>query len=187
MKHAKFIPAIAVAAAALMCAGLGTASATVVTNEGSAYTGAIHASSVEIDFDGAGNAECGKSTLEFKVESHGASVTAAGKVSKWTFGECTAPVEVWKAGSIEIHTLSTLSGGDGTVTSTGAEIAIQYPSFTCIYTTKGTDLGVLDDGAFVFSELDVEATLPRTGGSFFCGSIGVMTGEFMVTPPVSVH
>jgi hypothetical protein len=189
MRLAKILNmSLSLAAAALVCAGAGTASATALTNEGSIYTGTLDAASVDIALEGSfGTVECGKSNIKTSIESHGSSVTAEGKVGELTLSECNVPVTVLKAGSIQVHTLSTMSGGDGTVTSSGVEISVHTKLGICVFTTSGTDLGVLDDGALTFSELDVDAVLARTSGSFLCGASGRLTGNYIMGPAVSVH
>jgi len=155
-----------------------------LTSEGASYTGPIKAESEgALELHGAfATVKCGSSTLEGNVETFTSS-RAGGKVSSLTFGECNYPVTVLKPGSLEIH------GGEsnrGTVTSSGAEITIQTSVGDCIFTTNGTDVGTLTGSNLTAGNatLDINsATIPRTGGEFFCGSSGIWTGSYKVTTP----
>lgn len=187
MKYAKMLGLLAVAAAAFM-ALVGTASATTLTSPtGTTYTGTIHAVSenghVSLHSP-LSTVEC-ESTVEGKVEKHGAGVTVSGKISSLLFTECTNEdtVTVKKAGSLEIHGTT---GYDGTLTSTGAEIEVWSHSFngSCIYTTKDTHIGTLTGKTEATLDID-SAAIPRTGGTlgFLCGSSGEWTGNYVVTTP----
>ena len=180
MKYAKMLGLLAVAVTALM-AFAGVASATTLTSPaGTTYTSTIKATSTESSLDGAFvTVTCAHSAVEGKVESHGAASTAGGKISSLTFSSCNYPTTVKKAGSLEIHGLG---GGNGTLTSTGAEIEIATSVGTCIFTTSATDVGTLTGGTT--AKLDIaSAKIPRTGGNFLCGSTGTWTGSYTVNTP----
>jgi hypothetical protein len=51
----------------------------------------------------------------------------------------------------------------------------------CIYTTNNTPLGKIVGGTT--AKLELAATIPRTGGSFFCGSSGMWTGSYTFHTP----
>jgi hypothetical protein len=191
MKYAKMLGLLAVAAAALM-AFAGFASASVVTSPaGTTYTGELkaetengHAILHSENAPTAFTVECG-GTVTGKVEKHGSGVTPGGNISSLVFNNCTngATVVVNKAGSLEAHALGS---GNGTVTSTGAEITIHVPvlNIKCIYTTNSTDVGTLTGGTPATLDIN-SATIPRTGGSAFCGTGGFWTGNYKVTTPTS--
>lgn len=179
MKYAKML-GLLVAAATLM-GFAGTASAAIFTSPaGTIYTGTVGAYSFNTQFHGSFiSVSCGDSELEFKVETHGASVTAGGKLSTLYFAECNYPVTVKKAGSLEYHPTGS---GNATVTSSGAEIAIHTSVGECILTTSKTDIGTHTAGSP--AKLDIaSAAIPRTGGSFFCGSTSTWTASYTVLPP----
>lgn len=184
MKHVKMLGLLAVAAAALM-AFAGTASATTLTSSGSTYTSTIEAESEgKTTLHGPfTSVTCEESKVKGTVETHGAGVTAGGAVSSLTFSKCNFPVTVKKAGSLQVHATE---GGNGTLTSSGAEITIETSIASCIFTTKaeGTDVGTLTGNASGNATLDINsAAIPRTGHSIFCGSSGTWTGSYKVTTP----
>jgi hypothetical protein len=188
MKHVKMLGLLAVAAAALM-AFAGTASATTLTSPaGTAYTSTIKATSTHSSLHGSFiSVTCTHSAVEGKVETHGAGVTAGGKISSLSFGGCNYAVTVKKTGSLEVHYANS-GGGTGTVTSTGAEIAIHTSIGECIFTTSATDIGYLVGSTTKHATLEIgSAAIPRTGGSFFCGSSGEWTGDYTVTTPSTLY
>jgi hypothetical protein len=182
MKYVKMLGLLAVAAAALM-AFAGTAAATVVTGEGGTYTSTISAESKNSKLHGSFiTVECSSSSVGGKVESHGSSVTAEGKISSLSFSGCNYTVTIKSKGSLIAHATS---GGNGTLTSTGAEIAIHTSVGECVFTTSGTKIGTVKGGSPAI--LDIESSsIPRTGGSFFCGSSGTWTGDYTVSTPKSL-
>jgi hypothetical protein len=183
MKYVKMLGLLAVAAAALM-AFAGTASATILTSpSGTTYTGEIKAEAGTTELHGPfTTVSCKKSTVAGSVESHGASTTAGGKISSLTFTECNFPVTVLKAGSLEIHTSGESANGNGTLTSSGAEITIATSIANCIFTTSSTDVGTLTGGTPATLAIN-SAGIPRTGHSIFCGSKGTWTGSYTVSTP----
>lgn len=189
MKYAKMLGLLAVAVAALM-AFAGTASATTLTSpSGTTYTSTIKSSSegttsLHGPFT---TVSCTASTVEGKVEKHGAGVTVSGAISKLTFSGCNFPVTVLKAGSLEVHNISGTK--DGTLTSNGAEITIQTSIASCIFTTSNTDIGRLTAAPSNtgHATLDINsAGIPRTGHSVFCGSSGTWTGSYKVETPTGL-
>ncbi|HEY8502554.1 MAG TPA: hypothetical protein VIL21_07690, partial [Solirubrobacterales bacterium] len=163
---------------------------TLTSPSGTAYTSTVKAESGELTLHKVFGAtiSCGKSNLEGKVEQHGNGVTAKGNLSSLTFSECEGnDVTVKAAGSLEVHATS---GGNGIVTSTGAEISIQLTGLgiTCIYTTNGTQIGTLTGSNSTKAKLDLEgSSIPRTGGSIYCGSSGELTGSYTVTTPSTLY
>ena len=183
MKHLKMLGLLAVAVAALS-ASVAPALATIFTSPaGTIYTSTIEAYSFETALSGSFvTVKCGESHVKGKVETHGAGVTAGGKISSLTFTECNYPTTVKKAGSLEIHGLG---GGNGTLTSTGAEIEIATSVGTCVFTTSATDIGTMTGGTP--ARLDIaSAKIPRTGGNFLCGSSGTWNGSYTIITPGSL-
>jgi hypothetical protein len=179
MKYIKMLGLLAVAAAALM-AFAGPASATTVKSTGANYTSTITAESSNSTLHGSFiTVECAESHVQGKVESHGAGVTAEGKISNLSFDECNYDVTVKKGGTLVAHTGTT---PNGTLTSTGAEITIHTSVGECVFTTSSTPIGTLTGGAPAKLDID-SSSIPRTGGSFFCGSSGEWTGNYTVSVP----
>ena len=179
---------MAMIAIASLAAGTPSSSASPLTSpEGTIYTSTINAES-----DGPlklhgnyGTVECKKSTVQGKVEAH-AGTTASGKISNLTFTECSSPVTVKLAGSLEINAIG---NGRGTLTSTGARIEITTSVGTCVYTTNKTDIGTLRDSNLTSGSatLDIDsAAIPRTEGHFNCGPVGTWTGSYKLTTPASL-
>jgi len=125
----------------------GSASATTLTSpSGTAFTGVIEAEASFTTIHGPVDITCNRSSMAGWSQSHGSGVTAGGYLFSLTFSECNNHVTVNSAGSLEIHGTS---GGNGTVTSTGAEISVQVTSLgiTCVYRTGFTDIGTLTGGS----------------------------------------
>jgi hypothetical protein len=184
----KYIKIIGLASVVMTTLVSGTASATTVTSpKGTTYTSTIVAENegtitLTSAFGGFGSISCTKSLLESKIETHGASVTAGGKVSKLTFegctgGEPTSPVAT--PGSLEIHT-------NGDVTSKSASVAVHKTLFgTCTFTTAstgtstGTGTGTAVTGGN--ATLDIKATITSA-----CGN-GTLEGSYKVKTPSTVY
>lgn len=190
MKSTKLLRFILLLTVALM-AFAGSASATILTGPSSPYTSTIKAESDGwADLLGVALISC-KSTVEGKVEQHGSSTTAGGKISSLSFTECgpSNDVTVKNAGSLEVHTKE--PSGNGTVTSSGAEVSVQITSLgiTCVYTTNETDIGSVIGSSHTggTATLDLESSrIPRTGGSIFCGSSAEWTGSYRIVTPESL-
>jgi hypothetical protein len=188
MKYFKTLGLLIAIAAVLM--GLaGTATATVVTAPaGTLYTGPVHASShgYIATHNGVGTIEC-KSTFEGKVVSHGQGVTATIQLTTWHFTGCTGGTvhPVTTPGHLEIHNIG---GGKGTVTSTGAKITKTIFGVECGYTTNNTHIGELTPAPSGSGHATIHLTgsIPRTHGSFFCGSSANWTGSFRVNTPTGL-
>src|SRR5689334_18476956 len=177
MKLVKGLGLLTVAAAALM--GLaGTALATEITSSTGA-TPTFHAESEgSTSLHGIISIACQTSTIQGAVTSHGAGVTAAGHINSLTFSECgNIDLTVKKAGSLEFHAITPT--GTATVTWSGAEISMSMTSIgiTCVLTTSNTDSATITSGEEPAMHID-SASIPRTGGSVFCGSSWEWTGSF---------
>jgi hypothetical protein len=187
MKYVKMLGLLAVAAAALM-AFAGTAAATYVTSPpGTIYTGTIkaHSEGYATLHNAVGTISC-NSTVEGAVARHTGSgaTTAGGNISSLTFTGCTNG-EVHPTihgGELEIHKLA---NGNGTLTSKKAEVSVTMFGFNCIYGTEnGVDIGEVTAGEH--GTLHIKASIPRVGGSFFCGSSGNWTGSYKITTPTNI-
>lgn len=170
----------------------GTASATVLTSpSGTTYTSTLKATNEgAITFHGITTFSCNKSTLESKVESHGASVTTKGAISLLSFTECGEDVSVVTKGRLEIHWTS---GNNGTVTAPGLLITVQFTTesgtYHCVYGSTSADIGTLtaapsESGHAV---LDLNgATLAVAGGDEKCSKSAELTGKYKFVTPTGL-
>jgi hypothetical protein len=202
MKYVKMLALAAIAAAALMAfVGAGTASATVLTCEGStcAVGAPLHAESegkaiLDAPF---GNVEC-NSTVQGHVTNAGSSTTTATvKITELNWSNCGNDNVVTLApGTLEIHTTrepEKINNGDGTVTSLGTEVTVEHVGTHCIFGTgaTGMDIGWLtgSNNTKETATLDISATVTRLGGrsGAFCGSTAPWTGSYKITTPDKVE
>lgn len=198
MKYVKMLGVLAVAAAALM-AFAGSASASNLTSPtGTTYTNTITATAGATTLHGSFvSVTCNKSHVKGKVSQHGAGVTVKGNIEELSFTECNFPTTVETTGSLEVHpirpkvsphTTCLAADGDtcdGTLTSTGAKVTITTSVGSCTFTTNATPIGTVTGTSTTGSKakLDISGTIPRTGGSFLCGSSGTWTGSYTVDTP----
>lgn len=207
MKYLKNLSLAAIAAGVLMAfVGAGTASATELTCTRPAGTRAMcqtgetlfAESEGHVIFDSIpGTIEC-RSTMEVEqTNTGGANETVAGAFRTLTFTGCTngALVTVLRKGTVEIHTdASDPEGvsGNGTLTSTGAEVTVEVLGFHCIFETKATDIGTLTGATTAINSksepthmatLDINARITWRGGrtGAFCGESATWTGSYTVT------
>jgi hypothetical protein len=186
MKYVKMLGLLAVAAAALMAfAGpasastltspAGTTLATGSTIEATSSNSKLHGSFITV--------ECSHSQVKGTVSENATKnkKDAGGSISTLDFTGCNYTVTVSNAGSLSI-------ASNGTVTSTGAAITIHTSVGECVFSTSNTTVGTLTGGSGATLDIN-SASIPRTGGSFFCGSSGVWTGNYTVTSPsyLAVH
>ena len=200
MKYMKMLGLAAIAAAALMAfVGAGTASATTLTAPhgtlvpvGTVITAEAE-SKVVLD-PPFGTIECSKSHVEGKVTDAGsATTTVKGSISTLSFSECNATVHVLKTGTLEIHTdpENQPANGNGTLTSSGTEVTVEFFGTHCIFATSNTDIGTVTgytNAVTVSKEhatFDISAIIPRTAGrsGAFCGSTAAWTGAYTITTP----
>lgn len=192
MKYAKILGLAAMAIAAMM-AFAGTASATILTSpSGTTYTSTIKSSSTNTELVGElgtfSTIKCTSSTVEGKVESHGASVTAGGAISSLTFSGCTGgtpTTPVAQPGSLEVHTEGASSNGNGTLTSKSAKVIVHNTAVgTCTFETgsTGDDIGEVTGGTPAV--LTISAKVIRVSGTNpFCGSSSTWKGTYTVSSP----
>ena len=187
MKYIKMLGLAAVAAAALMAfMGVGTASATTLTDGSGNHPTAISAENGEdvILHPPIGSIECSHSTVSGSASTGGTGETVSGAISTLTFSSCNATVTVLKNGSLEIHGQA---GNKGVLTSNGAEVTVEFFGFHCIFSTSNTTIGTVTGGTP--AKLAIDADIPRTGGrsGAFCGSEAEWTGSYEVTSPSTVN
>jgi len=185
MKYLKMFGLAALAAALMAFFAVGTASATIIENGAEKLkTG----TSITAESEGTtelhppfGSINCSESHVGGKTTNEGGSgVNVNGEITALSFSKCNATVTVLKKGTLSIaHS----SGSNGTLTGSGQEVTVSYLGTHCIFSTNNTKLGTVKGGTT--ATLDIEATIPRTGGSSgaFCGSTAQWTGSYSVTNP----
>lgn len=188
MRYLK-MPILMALSLASLFAFAGAASATILTDAPvPGYTGIVKAESEgALTLHGPISIFC-KSSIEGNIERHGSGITTEGSITSLTLTECGSNhATVKSGGSLEVHTEKASENGNGTLTSTGAQISINITSLgiTCVYTTFETDIGILTGSSSTngTAKVDLEGSLPRTGGSLFCGSSAQMTGSYKITTP----
>ena len=191
MKYLKML-ALASATALAVLGITGTASATIATSPAGTQIGVGTVIKSELVGTAVlhppiGNIECTQSNGEGKVTRAGSGTeTPAGEAFFVAFSGCNAEVVVLSKGTGEIHTEGSTANGNGTMTSTGAEVTVTFSGFHCIFKTNGTDVGVLTGGTPAVAEIN--GVIPRTGGrsGAFCGSTAQLTATAKVTTPGTV-
>lgn len=176
MGNFKMLGLLTVAMAALM-AFAGTASATTVTSiAGTPYTGSIQATSTNFEIDGPFvTVKCGHSSIDAEVGSHGGSGAVTGQINILAFTECNYPVTVENSGSFLIES-------DGSFRWDLVALTVHTSVGTCVYVTSKGKLGAITGGTGAVIDLG-SAFLPRTSGSFLCGSYATATGNYTITTP----
>ena len=178
MKYVKMLGLLVMAAASLM-AFASSASATITSPAGTAYTEEIHATLATPNSAllRAGIEDtCGESTVAGKVETNNTE-HAKGKITKLTFGDCTKTTHVLTLGEL------TIAAG-GTVTAFGTEVTVFDLGVTCVYGGgTGTDLGVLKGGTPAVLEVSTTKLQRISGNTFLCAKEGTWTGKYTVTTP----
>ena len=185
------ITSLAAIIAIALSVSVDTTSATTLTSSSEqTYSGLIHATSATTELQGeAFTVHCKRSTVTAGIETQSASTTAHGPVTILNFSECNFPVTVINGGRLEVHTPGRINNGNGTLTSTNAEITVHGPfGINCLYRTNGTDIGILTGSINQLNKgtatIDIDsAGIPRVGHSAFCGAVGIWTGDYRVTTP----
>jgi hypothetical protein len=182
-----YIKIAALVAAAVLLAFPGAATATEFTSpSNSTYTGAgVAKAEGTISMHGVVTVTCTNSTFGVEVEQHGSSTTAGGSLTE-TSAECSNPVTFLKGGTGLAHTEKEGSNGNGTLTSSGAETKVEVKSLgiTCVFNTNNTDIGLIEGNNEKNARVSLAGVvIPRTGGSFFCGSSAEITGSYKITTP----
>lgn len=198
MKNLKLFVVVMAAMAILMpSAGVHSASATELTcgvSMCAAETTIKAASDSAVVLDAPfGNIEC-TSTIEGHTTNTGGSTeTVTIAITGLTFEPCNSgnTFHALKKGSWEIHTQEANDNNNGIVTWTGAELEWIHLGVQCIFTTSSTALGTLTGAVNAGGSptLDINATIPRTGGSggAFCGSSAPWTGSYRFNAPSTLN
>jgi hypothetical protein len=183
MKYIKMSALLAMATVVLL-AFAGTASADTLTSSGG-ITPTIKATSTNATLHpGPGTITC-ESTVEGKVQGHGASSPVSGVITSLTFGPCiggTVHNATITPGTLSLQVTSTNAGS---LSSSGATVTMTMFGVQCGYTTNATTIGTVTGGEHAV--FDISASLNRTEGSFFCGTTGNWTGSYKIISPTNIH
>jgi hypothetical protein len=200
---------IGVAAAFLIVAGGGVASATVLCTStatpcpaeklegtGTEVKLQLKAGTQSVLVFPSGKITCSGSTIRGKTTSAGGSTsTVSFPVETLTFESCTCAgglmsITTLKRPAYEIHSIA--GTDNGTVTDTGTQMTYSCPSLgiSCAYgvASGAVDIGTLTGGASPF--LDVSAKLPRLAmdsAQFICGETATWTAEYEVVKPKPLY
>ena len=139
-----------------------------------------------------GDIECTKSAVSGKTTNAGSSTeTVKGNIESLSFTSCNATVTVLTKGTLEVHTRETTANNNGTLTSSGTEVTVEFAGFHCIFKTSSTDIGTVTGSANTKSNatFDISAKIPRTGGrsGAFCGTEAEWTGSYKITNPTTLN
>lgn len=201
MKYGRTLGLVGLAAIALLALA-GSASATIVTSNGSTYTGKFVAQStttVQIHrnqfYEGAFNVTCTNSSIEGEVENHGLTLTASIRLTKVQFAECVSAGYITetfllKPGALEVHTAqgdTEGTSGNGTVTFTGAvfelttkRVQVGGTGEHCIFNLSNSDIGSIKGSQFGTAGFELRAALST---SLACGLTGELTGSYTISTP----
>jgi len=177
----KIIGLLALTVTALVALPAVTQATTITSPTGTAKTGDKEGQSENghiVFANPIANISC-VSKLNGPIESHGAGVTATGKVSVLTFTGCTNSwhVTAVNMGSLVAHYTS---GYNAKVTSTGVKVDTTRLGVTCVYETAETSLGTATGGNP--ATLHIEASIPinTAESSGLCGTgISKMEGSYV--------
>jgi hypothetical protein len=197
MKYLKMFGLAALAAALMAFIVAGSASATTLTGAGGTALGAgtvitSEAEGMTILHPPFGDIECEESKVGGKTTNAGSSTeTVLGNLEALSFSKCNATVTVLQLGSLEIHTQNATANNNGTLTSSGTEVTVEFFGTHCIFKTSNTDIGTVTGSANTGGNatFDISATIPRTGGRSgpFCGSTAQWTGSYKITSPSTLN
>jgi hypothetical protein len=188
MRYVKHFGLLAVAAVAMLAfAASASATSVTTTTGGAAATPTIHAvneGSHVVLKNAIANIEC-TSTVEGKVESHGAGITVTLSGQKLDWPVCTNSwhVTTEKIGHFLLHwTLAHRA----VLTSDGAVVKTTRFFVPCNYETKNTEIGTVTGGAT--ATLHIEASIPiAEGSSELCGSGNAeWSGSYVTTSALYV-
>lgn len=191
MKHAK---AGVIAFAVALLALASTASATTLTGSGGFTLGA--GTAIEAEAEGTttlhppiGDIKCEKATASIvTTNSGGSGVNVSGNSEGGGASACNSSVQFLAGGSLSVEGTGS---NNGSVSSTGAELTVEFIGAHCIFKTSSTKIGTLTGSATTGSNatVDISASIPRVGGrsGALCGSSAQWTGSFKITNPFTLN
>lgn len=188
MRGSRIMGSLSLAIMALMAWACGASAATVTSNDPEyPATPQMLWTSTFLQFDGSFVANnCLHSSIHATIEDHGAGKPVSAGISSLTFSNCGYVMTVEEKGKLEAHAVSPT--GNSTLTSIGAIWWMHTSVGACKFETgSGTHIGTLTGSNSVGKAvLDINsAKIPRTGGSFLCGSSATWTGSYTVVSPTS--
>jgi hypothetical protein len=134
-----------------------------------------------------GAMNCTEGSMKGEVTNPGGEGTdVVGTFSSVSFSGCgeSSTLTVLKPGTFKIKSPS---GGNGTLVWEGFEMTIKPSGIHCIYSGFGETTTLSLKGGETASLVASNAVLPRTGGSFVCGSRAEWTAEYTVTAPKPLY
>jgi hypothetical protein len=194
MKRAALVSAVAVVTIlAVSAAGAGSASATVLCGantdpctSGTYGKGSVLEASLKSGTTwhlpaGFATVNCGETAIKGEVTNGGGEGTnVSGTINTLSFGSCNVTVNVLKKGTFSI---SSTSGGNGTLTLEGFEVTFSTAGTSCTY--GGTASMSLSGGAM--ASLKTIGSLSKTAGGFLCASPANWSAEYTVTAPEPLY
>ncbi|HET8815210.1 MAG TPA: hypothetical protein VFM51_09685 [Solirubrobacterales bacterium] len=195
MNHLKGLAiAAAMAAALLVIAGTGSASATVICKtkaspcaspytKGTVFNAVLTPGTTAVFKAGFMTIECTEGSGSVEMTNNGsATETVKGITKTLSFGGCNAEFKVLKTGTGEIHWTSKTNGS---FTGEGMEVTGSALGVDCIYGGKITSGITLNGGEK--PTISINAKVPKISGSFLCSDPGTMTASLTVTEPTPLY
>ncbi len=125
------------------------------------------------------------STIEATVASHGASAPTISTVSHFTLTGCTNfwHITTVNPGALSIHWTS---GHTGTVTWTGAKLAMTRLGVTCVFETKNTHIGTVTGGNPATLHINAFIPIVASESAEICGNTHTWEGSYSTTSALYV-
>jgi hypothetical protein len=199
MRSPKLLGGAVLPAIALMAIA-GHASATVLTSStgevGTVGTEGTAVAEGSLTLSGTVNVTCKKATIEGVLTNAGSSsTTASGSITNATVEECgSTTVTIVNKGTTEVHTDTESANGNGTITSSGAQVTGLTHSILgtvhCIYISNNTFAGTLTgsknkEGGNATVVIE-SVPVPQATTDFGCGSTSEVSGSFKAETPAYV-
>lgn len=194
MNYLKGLVLAAVFAVALMVAGAGTASATVICKtktspcgspypKGTVFKSELTPGTTAVLKAGFATFECteGHGTVETTTNGS-ATETVKGLTKTLSFGGCNGEVKVLKTGTGEIHWTSKTSGS---FTTEGTEVTGSTLGVSCVY--GGTISSGITLNGGEKPTIVINAKIPLISGGILCGNPATMTASLTVTEPTPLY
>jgi hypothetical protein len=193
MKHLKMLAAAAVAAMALMGVAAGSASATTLAINHVPQTSAV---TITASLTSGTTATlkttdsktlvdtCSGSHVHGTTTSPFTGATVTGNVESLAWEKCSHTTDTIAGKGGKLH-ITTTSGGNGTVTSSGAEVTVKSTTFgvsVVCKTGEGTHIGTFTGAPTTtgHAEMDIDATVD-------CGLFSAKwEGTYIVTSPTGL-
>jgi hypothetical protein len=197
MKHAKMLGLAVLAALALTALlGTGSASALVLCKEnaipcpegqdypaGTVIHATLETGTTSVFRDTSKNVlgTCTSSTIEGPTANTGTKeVAVEGKITSFTFGNCSTMTAVTEFGQFAIHYIGPETRG--TLTFKGTKVTVKAFGVSCVYGAgAAVDIGTLKGGDP--ATLEVQAVVPKQEGSFLCPTHAVWEAKYELTLP----